>query len=218
LGPPGQDEYTATLEAIIERDFFPELAKLQSKVAWLQAIRSGDPEQIRQAQLLIAQRRAAAAGGRPATGATPRGAPLFTPGGTAARAIAGNTPYIPPLPPGEPLRQPRPATGGGGGAGDAVGEAEELGVVAPPPVSLDSFLAVHTSEDNASFQEILETVNKKRRCVRAVSHSLVAVVPAHPLRNEAPFYPPLRTSVSPCPCISFAGVTSCPCKHPCRAG
>ena len=31
-----EDEWTATLEAIIERDFFPELAKLESKVAWLQ--------------------------------------------------------------------------------------------------------------------------------------------------------------------------------------
>jgi protein DGCR14 len=31
-----EDEYTANLESIIERDFFPELSKLESKVAWLQ--------------------------------------------------------------------------------------------------------------------------------------------------------------------------------------
>ena len=31
-----EDDWTATLEAIIERDFFPELPKLESKIAWLQ--------------------------------------------------------------------------------------------------------------------------------------------------------------------------------------
>lgn len=208
-----EDEWTSTLEAIIERDYFPELGKLQSKLAWLQvhmagreleaelsgrrclgregrqpvsapccqtawaalltclcpalsrmqAIRSGDAEQIRQAQLLIAQQRAGRAGGRPATGATPLGAPLFTPGGTAARAVAGDTPYIPVLPPGPPLHERRPATGGGG-YGDGEGPEEAAaGLVPMPPVSLDAFLSAHTSEDNASFQEILEKVNKKRR-------------------------------------------------------
>lgn len=139
-------------------------------------MRSGDPEQIRNAQLLIAQRRAAAAaGGRPATGATPAGAPLFTPGGTAARALAGDTPYIPGLPQGLPLRDQRPTTGslprGGTSAEQYAGEESSSqlqgGVaVAPPGVSLDRFLAAHTSEDNASFQEVLEDVNKRRRWER----------------------------------------------------
>ncbi|EFN56811.1 hypothetical protein CHLNCDRAFT_51586 [Chlorella variabilis] len=154
-----EEEYCGTMEALIERDFFPELPKLESKIAWLQAIRSGQPEQIRQAQLMIAQRRAAAA-----AGATPAGAPLFTPGGTAARAIAGDTPYIPVLPLGMPLREARPATGGSLAAVEEEEEEEEgAGVVVPPPVSLDTFLAHNTGEDNASFQELLEQVNKKRR-------------------------------------------------------
>ena len=34
-----------------------------------------------------------------------------------------------------------------------------------PPVSLDQFMAHHTSEDNASFQEILEDTNKRKRWV-----------------------------------------------------
>ena len=34
---------------------------------------------------------------------------------------------------------------------------------AAPKMSLDQFMAKHTSEDNASFGEILEGINKRRR-------------------------------------------------------
>ena len=37
-----EDEWTAKLEALIERDFFPELGKLESKVQWLQVREGGD--------------------------------------------------------------------------------------------------------------------------------------------------------------------------------
>ncbi|GAB4818402.1 hypothetical protein N2152v2_005448 [Parachlorella kessleri] len=166
-----EDDWTSRIEAIIERDFFPELAKLQSKVEWLQAIRSGDPQQIRQAQLNIAARRA--------RGAHTPGAPLFTPGGTAARLVPGATPlFAQPHsarggamtgPRGlAPIAEDRPATAGavssGAGASAAVVPATAEGV---PESSLDAFLAAHTSEDNASFGELLEDVNKRRRLRQA---------------------------------------------------
>ena len=37
-----EDEYTSTMERIIERDFFPSIPKLQNKLEWLEALESGE--------------------------------------------------------------------------------------------------------------------------------------------------------------------------------
>ena len=112
-----EDEWTEVLEHIIERDYFPDIPKMQNKLEWLQvgsiacrtisvilvstvsvsvslctyvyaspellmlqAVRSRDPELLRQAQLNIAQRRAGIKtplGASPATFATPGGLSSF---------------------------------------------------------------------------------------------------------------------------------------------
>lgn len=36
-----EDVYTDNIEAIIERDYFPDLPKLRNKLDWLEAVRSG---------------------------------------------------------------------------------------------------------------------------------------------------------------------------------
>ncbi|CAN5951471.1 unnamed protein product, partial [Sphagnum jensenii] len=38
-----EDTYVAAIEKIIERDFFPDIPKLQNRLEWLEAVRSGDP-------------------------------------------------------------------------------------------------------------------------------------------------------------------------------
>ena len=38
-----EDVYTDNIEAIIERDYFPDLPKLRNKLDWLEAVRSGAP-------------------------------------------------------------------------------------------------------------------------------------------------------------------------------
>ena len=50
---------------------------------------------------------------------------------------------------------------------DGTAHASTSGAAAPgeraPPLSLDRFCATHTSEDNASFAEVLAASNKRRR-------------------------------------------------------
>lgn len=68
------DEWAEKLEAIIQRDYFPDIPKLENELEWLEAIRTKDPATIRQAQSNIAQRRAGLKtpmGQSPATFATP---------------------------------------------------------------------------------------------------------------------------------------------------
>lgn len=50
-----EDEWTASIRHIVQRDYFPELAKLRGKVEWLEAVRSGDPERIARAQASAAR-------------------------------------------------------------------------------------------------------------------------------------------------------------------
>ena len=117
-----EDEWVSTLESIIERDFFPDLASLEAKIAWLEAVRTQDPDKIQMAQLSVQR---VQTGNRVSES-------------TVARTAQHDS--------------------------DAAASAPEAGnnVLMPPSVSLDKFLAQYTSEDNASFDELLEKMNEKR--------------------------------------------------------
>ena len=148
-----EDEWTEKIEGIIRRDFFPDVPKLENKLEWLQAVRSGDPEIVRQAQMNIAHRRA---GMKTPIGATP--AHLVTPGasmlwapmrqGTPAMTPAGATPG---LTPGLHRSHYQPSSSA---------QPQEAAV---PSMSLDKFFRQHNSEDNASFSIIREGEAKRRR-------------------------------------------------------
>mmetsp|Transcript_18021 Transcript_18021/g.38736 ORF Transcript_18021/g.38736 Transcript_18021/m.38736 type:complete len:521 (-) Transcript_18021:634-2196(-) len=175
-----EDQYTSKLEAIIERDFFPDIPKVKSTLEWLQAVKSGDPELIRQAQINIAHRRAGlktpltgSGAGATAFSATPLvgDTPLARPG-TGVWATPANhrlsTPAMTPVvggPDATPMLGASAAAGAAAALSAATGAEQRA-----PNIGLDAFLATYTSEDNASFGRIINEEQKKKRA--KVSHYL----------------------------------------------
>ena len=73
-----EDEYVSRLDAIITREYFPDVPKLKDTLSWLQATNSGDPNRVREAQRAIQRRLARETGqGGPAGGAS-LGSPSFS--------------------------------------------------------------------------------------------------------------------------------------------
>eukprot|EP00899_Mesostigma_viride_P002413 jgi/Mesvir1/12172/Mv00416-RA.1 len=168
-----EDKYSAALERIIERDFFPDLPRLQDRLLWLEACRSGDRDAMASAHETIAARQQARARGvgstrgpspspftpgsaSPATFATPsRATPSVTRGGTPARDGFGATPRKRAGEATDTLFLPSDSAAGDG---DNVG-----GEIDVRGLSLDEFVARYTSEDNASFNALLDKVRKRQR-------------------------------------------------------
>ncbi|GIL92456.1 hypothetical protein Vretimale_6448 [Volvox reticuliferus] len=183
-----EDTYTQQLESIIERDYFPELPKMVNQLEWLRAVNSGDVREIQRAQRNIARRRAAATAA--VVGATPEPAlganktpgtlpPFHTPGTGAGWATATpgtgllRTPAMTPTIDGS-------ETGGADTVIGSAGAGVTLGQTAAPTaeLSLDAFLSRFTSEDNASFQAILQEDNRRKRA--KVRHHLERPDPRDP--------------------------------------
>jgi protein DGCR14 len=137
-----EESYVAAIEKIVERDFFPDIPKLRDRLDWLEAVRSGDPVQIRDAQLKILERRGGKSSNPDASGK------IRTPGSTFFRTATpldlDKTPVLQSND--ETLVVPQ--------------FAEDFGDV---PFSLDEFFRRYTSEDNDSFSQILKNVNKRRK-------------------------------------------------------
>ncbi|KAJ4893131.1 DGCR14-related [Raphanus sativus] len=141
-----EDAYVAAIEKIIERDYFPDIPKLRDRLDWIQAVKTRDPVQIRDAQLKIIERRR----GKKANhgGDTEGGNKTQTPGSTFLRNFT-------------PLDE---------FDGKTPREVEEQVVVSDDGdedvdinMSLDEFFRRYTSEDNDSFSKILEKVNKRKK-------------------------------------------------------
>ncbi|XP_073530915.1 splicing factor ESS-2 homolog isoform X2 [Phyllobates terribilis] len=132
-----EETYIQNLQKIIQRDFFPDVEKLRAQKEYLEAEESGDLEKMRQIAIKI---------------------------GTSGRGSRESPiPYVTPAtfetPLGVPGTPSFTAKHREGEEGDGE-KTEEDGAELP---SLDNFLAKHTSEDNASFEQIMEVAKEKER-------------------------------------------------------
>ncbi|WZZ62867.1 splicing factor ESS-2 homolog [Brassica napus] len=140
-----EDAYVAAIEKIIERDYFPDISKLRDRLDWIQAVKTRDPIQIRDAQLKIIERRGKKANHH---GGDTVGDKTQTPGSTFLRSFT-------PLDEFDGSKTPREV--------QVVVADDGDGGVDVSNMSLDQFFRRHTSEDNDSFSNILEKVNKRKK-------------------------------------------------------
>lgn len=142
-----EDVYTNALSHIIARDFFPGLLETQTKQEYLDALESEDKEWITSAKQKLADvMRTPTPGRRPDRRDIVAGTPQnFRPDETP-HGWGGDTPMSTV----STTTEQRPE-GEGGGAVDV----SNLGLLA--------FQAKYTSEDNESFNKVLDTQNVKRR-------------------------------------------------------
>ncbi|XP_053266682.1 splicing factor ESS-2 homolog [Pleuronectes platessa] len=136
-----EDQYIENLEKIIQRDFFPDVTKLQAQKDYLHAEECGDLARMREISIRY---------GSSVTKSTPRSsAPYVTPASfETPEGYAASPSSI------------RSGKGLDGEGRDDYKEEKEL-----PP--LDRFLAKNTSEDNESFEQIMDLAKDKEK----VKHS-----------------------------------------------
>uniref|UniRef100_A0A8C7EE45 Ess-2 splicing factor homolog n=1 Tax=Nothoprocta perdicaria TaxID=30464 RepID=A0A8C7EE45_NOTPE len=139
-----EEAYIEGLESIIQRDFFPDVQKLRAQKEYLEAEESGDLEKMRQIAIKFGSSLGRPARDTPAPYVTP--ATFETP---EVHPLLISLGFLPPCP--------------------LLGEAEKDAKDELP--SLDSFLAKHTSEDNASFEQIMEVAKEKEKVKHAWLYS-----------------------------------------------
>lgn len=142
-----EDTYTAALAHIIKRDFFPGLLETDVQDEYLDAVRSGDQDWIDEAGLRVQQ--AMTPGPRRSEASTPN---TGQPAASTPRTWAGDTPIRDP-----PQQTPLRRTVGTAPTTQKLEQAVDLSL------SLNDFQARYTSEDNESFNSILDKQNARRR-------------------------------------------------------
>ncbi|KDO19698.1 hypothetical protein SPRG_14777 [Saprolegnia parasitica CBS 223.65] len=144
-----EDAYVEALDAIIERDFFPDLPKLKYQTMWLDALATKNAALIAQVRQYIANDQQK----RPQTKTSSR-SQLEGLTGSSKRKRAddeGASAWDVPTPPrtSSDIEEPTEDDATVGDAGEAPSKATAT-------MTLNHFLATHTSEDNAAFEELQE--------------------------------------------------------------
>lgn len=139
-----EETYVQSLNKIIQRDFFPELSKLRAQHEYLDAVEHNDMEKLREisARYQVTQ----------------------TPGGSLATPATFDTPSTiqgTPAPSGT-MTSDNSETSGAPTGNHLAGDKSES-KKQDSDLSLDKFLVKNTSEDNASFEQIMDTAAQKHR-------------------------------------------------------
>ncbi|GFN99431.1 Dgcr14-like protein [Plakobranchus ocellatus] len=140
-----EDDFSEGISKIIERDFFPDIPKLEAKAEYYEALEKNDLVKLREIQMRFQ---------RPDTNSTDAG--------------NSNTPLTFETPEGRrkttPMTKKRPETDGSQKPETVEELIEQLGEGgSAPKEKLDTFLARNTSEDSASFADILRESELKHR-------------------------------------------------------
>lgn len=148
-----EDTYTEKIEEIIERDFFPDLPRLSVQKAYFDALEQNDLVKLRELQIKYGGKcpttgRLSSAYNSPASFETPD---------AGSQRPSSTRPHPPPN-----LKDGVHGTEDSGGH-TAEEEQTSKKDEEEAEFSLDSFLAKHTSEDNASFAEILTESERRLR-------------------------------------------------------
>ena len=128
-----EDEYVRKIESIIQRDFFPDLTKLQVQAAYLEAMETNDIVKLRE----IYEKYSVG----PSVHDSHRGHATPATFETPTRDFQDN------------MSVHSSSSSGSKGQKKTPDEQE----------SLDEFLFKHTSEDNESFEEMIDEAKKKHR-------------------------------------------------------
>lgn len=146
-----EDSYTDALSHIIARDYFPGLLETQTKQEVLDALESKDKQWIARAGQRLAEVMTPGRGRR-GVSMTPAGRNGME---TPTTVYAGDTPVSTTA-----SRMGTPASVAGSTATATTTTKPAIDV---SNLSLNAFQAKYTSEDNESFNKVLDTQNDKRR-------------------------------------------------------
>ena len=146
-----EDDYTSALSHIIARDFFPGLVETEAQQEYLDALASQDEQWITSAGQKLTQLQTPGPDGRRARGkrgtslasATPVGS-VYSTAGATPRGWTGATPVI--------------SVADDDGNEDAPSKRNK----ADRNLSLGTFQSKYTSEDNESFNKLLDKQNEHR--------------------------------------------------------
>ena len=161
-----EDAYVDALQTIIERDFYPDLPRIRTKLRWMEAKERGDVATMREIQRQFGSTGSFASsggvngggGGNTTQRVTRTPAQLQTPSAGATQTATATTSTT-----AASTASTSGALDNGFDGGGASLTLDRDGNPVDTTLSLDKFVANYTSEDNKSYEELADTAHLRFR-------------------------------------------------------